>query len=136
MRRVQLGATALATLGAWMGQGLLLFGLAAHVAEDHQHHPSASVDLASALHGHDHAEGSPDHSHETLPAPSAGVTSKQMRYLSLGVVSFVSRPAVVSFASEPQSPDVTPAGMRRWCLPGAQADTRPPLHDILCILLI
>jgi hypothetical protein len=137
MRRVQLRVAALVTLGVWMGQALLLFGLAIHVVEDHQNPVHASAaDLGSALHGHDHAEGTPDHSHETLPAESAGATSKQVVHLSLGLLSFVPRGAPVSFANELPSglpPLQTAMGHRR--ISGAHLDG-PPLHDILCILLI
>lgn len=138
MRQLGFRVAALVTLGVWISQALLLFGLAVHVAEDHRGllHASAA-DLGSALHGHDHAEGIPSHSHETLPPESAGATSKQARHLSLGVLCFVPRGAPASFADELVSgPAATQAAIKHRRISSARIDTGPPLHDVLCILLI
>lgn len=138
MRRVQLRVSALATLGVWIGQGSLLFGLAVHLAEGHQGllHAGAA-ELGSALHGHDHAEGTPEHSHEALPAQSSEATSKQVTHLSLGLIFFVTRGAPAPFTSELLSGSAaTQAAIRHRRISSARIDTGPPLNDVLCILLI
>lgn len=136
MRRVQLRVAALATLGVWTGQGLLLFGLAVHLAQDHQVLHSNSADLSSFLHGHDHGEGTPEHSHETLPAESSGGPSRQT-HLWLGLLSFAPRNGPAPFPNEVvMGPTATQAALGHVRTTGPSFDLRPPLYDLLCILLI
>jgi hypothetical protein len=136
MHRVQQKVLALAILGFWIGQGLLLFGLAVHVAEHHHDLTHARTGLGSVLHGHVHAEDTPEHSHDLLPAELFGGTSKQAKNFWPSVLSFVPRGGQIPFANEVLSASTTAQAMSHGRISGTQSDTGPPLYDFLCILLI
>jgi len=126
----------LAALGIWIAQGLLPFALAIHLAAHHRSGSSSEpVDLASVLHGHDHTEETPEHSHDPLPAEPPGETSRLGFWL--GLLSFAPRNGLAAFPHAvlimPTGPQL---GMGQSCTIGPIVHLGPPLLDKLNILLI
>ena len=112
--------------------GMPLFWLGAHALQHHEHAEDAAEsgtewsELAKILvHGHEHAEGVPDHEHDLLPSPTSRPDAPR------------DLPALDSASLEaPDTVDLQPAGTHpareRIGYPGSS----PPRLHLLCTLLI
>lgn len=109
---------------------LPLLWLGAHALEHHGHAEEATgsewPDLARILtHGHEHAEGTPDHEHYLLTSPS--LRPDPLRDLQV--------PAVTSLKA-PETERLLPSSTRPWQGGIRLSGSAPPLLDLLCVLLI